>query len=142
MISQLLAKELGLALDINYPGAGARSIDGRTLTTYSFYRIQVQFTDCNLATSAPYKEDFLGADITGCDILLGLPWLRGLNPLINWETDEWEHRDLHRRSQDDLPAVELVEPDEFAAEVVGGERAYVAYIRYEDLSPAAIIGAL
>ena len=45
---------------------------------------------------APYKEIFLVMPVPeGCDILLGLPWLRTTNPDINWNNLTLKNREIN-----------------------------------------------
>ena len=61
---------------------GARTIDGTPIRIYRSHILQVRTVDVDNKVSV-VEETVCGADMFGIDLILGLPWLRSVNPSVD-----------------------------------------------------------
>lgn len=59
------------------------AIDGAPLQTYQTHTTSVRLRD-HTGHETATDQDFLAANITGYELILGMPWLRTQNPDIDW----------------------------------------------------------
>src|SRR2546429_350145 len=89
-ISQLLAVELGLKPTAT-PTPAIRTLNGERLTTYHYYTIPTRLEN-EEGERLEITDEFLGADMVGFDLILGMPWLYNANPDVQWDTGTWKKR--------------------------------------------------
>ena len=117
-ISQLCAKECDLSGDPTH-FTTARLANGAALQTYGSHLILTRIGDTR-GTRREEREQFLAADITDYDLILGTPWLGRHNPRINWREGVWTFPNV-------ASDVQLVEEDAFANLVTAGAHAYAVF---------------
>ena len=84
MISHVLAKEL----DLQGPELGGNrlgSLSGHRIQTYGSFTGKARMSDASGETRA-FSLRVIAADITGFDLILGLPWIRSHRPAVDWST--------------------------------------------------------
>ena len=110
VISHLLAKELELPAD-DTPTHRVNTLAGQPLLTYGWRKAicAVQDTQGRRIES---EVNFLAADISGHDVLLGHPWLKAHDPDIRWSDGSWR---LRSPTTEQGPDIALVGPEEFQA---------------------------
>ena len=110
-ISHLLAKELELCVDAA-PHRRVTTVGGTPLLSYGHRLAPLHLEDAQ-GRSCESEESFLAADIQGCDIILGHPWLFRHDPEVHWRQGTWQ-----LRSPTDAAStpVSLLEPEDFLKE--------------------------
>jgi hypothetical protein len=86
-----------------------RNVDGTPNKTGSITKA------CDLRFQVEKKEmtaTFLVTTLGGEDIILGLPWLRQVNPTINWKEDLITIKQVLTLRQQQQPTVEDIDDDE------------------------------
>ncbi|KAI9780814.1 MAG: hypothetical protein M1816_002650 [Peltula sp. TS41687] len=82
---------LGTKLRLNEATPRVTTIDEIQLQVYGVYRPRIRATD-NSGTTGESHSRLLAASFTGWNIVLGWPWLKELNPDINWRDERWSYR--------------------------------------------------
>lgn len=83
-VSQLLMKESDGLPESGHVPSGLKTVDVTLLMIYGSHKINTRVADRDGIVSET-NGDFLAVDITGrCEVILGLPWLRAAQPVINW----------------------------------------------------------
>lgn len=90
LLNQLWAKEHQLE-PIEAPRS-VKSIDGHRIPFYGRHRIEIDATDFRDVTKST-TQTFNAVGMTKYDAILGIPWLKKVNPLINWRDETWAHRE-------------------------------------------------
>ncbi|KAI9776001.1 MAG: hypothetical protein M1816_005648 [Peltula sp. TS41687] len=85
-ISHLRAAELGIKPRLDEATPRVTTIDETQLQVYGVYRPHIRATDNSGITGESHSR-LLAASFTGWDIVLGWPWLKELNPDINWRDE-------------------------------------------------------
>ncbi|KAI9777423.1 MAG: hypothetical protein M1816_004730 [Peltula sp. TS41687] len=85
-ISHLRIAELGIKPRLDEATPRVTTIDETQLQVYGIYRPRIRATD-NSGTTGESHSRLLAASFTGWDIVLGWPWLKELNPDINWRDE-------------------------------------------------------
>ncbi|KAI9794087.1 MAG: hypothetical protein M1816_006712 [Peltula sp. TS41687] len=88
----LRAAELSIKPRLDEATLRVTTIDETQLQVYGVYRPRIRATD-NSGTTGELHSRLLAASFTGWDIVLGWPWLKDLNPDINWRDECWSYRD-------------------------------------------------
>jgi RNase H-like domain found in reverse transcriptase/Reverse transcriptase (RNA-dependent DNA polymerase) len=101
-----------------------KSIDGHQIVVYGKHEIETHAYD-KRGISDYVEQKFLATDIKEYDMILGFPWLKHVNPEINWKTGEWFYRRV---------PVEGIRED--SAEEFLQEAAKVGHIMVAYVSPA------
>ncbi|EDN09807.1 hypothetical protein HCAG_06974 [Histoplasma mississippiense (nom. inval.)] len=91
-------KRIGPPSQVQYP-------DGRRGYRYGIVNATQRATD-GLGETRESKLSFHSVNLADEDLYLGLPWLRTVNPLIDWKALSWRHRIGDTR-------IEIAEPEEF-----------------------------
>jgi hypothetical protein len=73
--------------------SGLKTLDGTPLMTYFDHALPVGVIDIN-GSERTSKETFVGADMYGVDMILGLPWLSHANPLIRFRERTIVHEEV------------------------------------------------
>jgi hypothetical protein len=89
-ISRLAVKENRLSPDTSGPRA-FRTLSGSSSIIYGTVSIAVQLED-SIGVQQDETIAFRVVDMPGIDIILGWPWLEGVNPAIDWRTRTWRYR--------------------------------------------------
>jgi len=76
----------------------AHTVDGQPIRVYGTHHFIVHARDMR-GESASSMQRFLATDISGYDMILGIPWLTAVNPDIHWKEGRWFYR------TEDPPAV-------------------------------------
>lgn len=90
LISQITVRENAIPGDDNLP-AGLKTLGGNSLRIYQHHRIPISVQDYYNIESLLH-HDIFGADMQNCEMILGLPWLRKVNPGVNWKEDIFAFR--------------------------------------------------
>ncbi|KAI9780499.1 MAG: hypothetical protein M1816_002838 [Peltula sp. TS41687] len=90
--SHLRVAELGIKPRLDKVTPRVTTIDETQLQVYGVYRPRIRATD-NSGSTGEWHSRLLAASFTGWDIVLGWPWLKELNPDINWRDERWSYRD-------------------------------------------------
>ncbi|KAI9778932.1 MAG: hypothetical protein M1816_003797 [Peltula sp. TS41687] len=90
-IGHLQVAELGVKPRLEEATPTVTTIDETQLQVYGVYRLRIGATD-NSGTTGESHSRLLAASFTGRDIVLGWPWLKELNPDINWRDECWSYR--------------------------------------------------
>ncbi|KAI9784868.1 MAG: hypothetical protein M1816_000713 [Peltula sp. TS41687] len=90
-ITHLRVAELGIKPRQEEATPRVTTIDETQLQVYGVYRLRIGATDNSGATGKSHSQ-LLAASFTGRDILLGWPWLKELNPDIDWRDERWSYR--------------------------------------------------
>ena len=117
-LSQLCAKELDL-LPTTQLHPKAKLANGTPLQTYGTHVVETAVTDSQGKTHTEV-EQYLAANITEYDVILGVPWLSRHNPDVEWTTKDWtlKHGTI---------LIELVDKDAFQTLVEETHQAYAAF---------------
>lgn len=86
LIAQDVVKQHGLPGDDNLPN-GRKSLGGFPIQPYQCHNLILKSKDKNGQPSMA-AISVIGADFTGCDVILGIPWLQTVKPTIKWEDGE------------------------------------------------------
>lgn len=74
----------------------ARAVDGHSVNVYGRLTCDVYATDMRGETESTTRR-LISTNIDGYDMILGKKWLRQVNPIIDWEKDEWEYKSRTKR---------------------------------------------
>ncbi|KAI9785429.1 MAG: hypothetical protein M1816_000398 [Peltula sp. TS41687] len=85
-ISHLRVAELGIKPRLDEATPRVTTMDETQLQVYGVYRPRIRATD-NSGTTEELHSRLPAASFTGWDIVLGWPWLKELNPDINWRDE-------------------------------------------------------
>ena len=96
------------------------AVDGRPLSSDGVVRFEV-FTRDSRKRREHSAHDFIATNLQDYDVVLGLPWLRQVNPQVFWPTGEWRHRI-------EYGDLELVKPAELVAHVARNPRETVGAV--------------
>ncbi|KAI9775957.1 MAG: hypothetical protein M1816_005654, partial [Peltula sp. TS41687] len=91
-ISHLRVTEFDIKPRLDEVTPRVTTIDETQLQVYGVYRPRIRATD-NSGSTGELHSRLLAASLTGWDIVLGWPWLKELNPDINWRDERWSYRD-------------------------------------------------
>ena len=94
LISQLLVKLHSIPADFDVR-SGLGTLDGSPLRTYSGHELTFSMTD-DAGEAMTQSSEFLGVDMIGVDVILGLTWLNKINPDIDWSSQRWRYRSVTR----------------------------------------------
>ena len=89
-ISQLVVAEMKLKPSA-VPAPAVRTLNGERLTTYYYHTLPLRMLDAG-GKQLKTADYFLAADIEGFDMVLGMPWLRNIDPDIQWTEGTWAQR--------------------------------------------------
>jgi hypothetical protein len=89
-ISHLLVAELQLPNE--QAAVRVRTIGGQPLKVYGTHHADTVVTD-ELGTTKKTKHRYLAVEVVDYDLILGIDWLREVNPDIDWSTLTWHLRD-------------------------------------------------
>lgn len=90
-LSHMRAKEMDITYDQADKAPVIRTLGGDRLQTYGFVSAKVRLRDSQ-GMEVVRQQEFLVATITGYDLVLGMPWLRDVDPLIRWTNGYWSTR--------------------------------------------------
>ena len=103
LIAQDLVKEHDIPGDDEVPSLTAAN--GGGLRLYNRHQVAIETYGHNGSWTSDAITIF-GANITGCKLMLGMPWIRKAKPAFNWDTDKisftrgpWVDQDLTLRSK-------------------------------------------
>ena len=82
---------LQLGLKGTVPNTVGRAVDGREIVVYGRHSVPLQATDSEGHTVL-YQQELLATDIEGFDVILGMNWLKRLDPIINFRDGTWTIR--------------------------------------------------
>jgi hypothetical protein len=89
LVSQLFVKEAGWQLRPD--GAPpVEAADGRRMLVYGTLKITTNTADRD-AKSQKRQDEYVSADISNYDMILGEPWLQTRNPDIDWDNKTWAY---------------------------------------------------
>ena len=91
-ISHLRAAEMGIKPRLHEEAPRVTTIDETQFQVYGVYRPRIRASDHSGTTGESHSR-LLAASFTDWDIILGWPWLKELNPDINWRDERWSYRD-------------------------------------------------
>ncbi len=69
----------------------AHAVDGRAINVYGEHTFRVYATDTR-GTCYSMDHDFAATDVQDADLILGYPWLRDVQPEIDWRQGAWNDR--------------------------------------------------
>lgn len=107
-ISRAFVKESDLTIAGEGPGL-VKSIHEKEEVCYGTVKLPAQFTD---STQRQRRDELecLVIDMPGLDIVLGYPWLEGVNPVIDWRERSWRFRY-------NLQNIQIIKPQNFKKEL-------------------------
>jgi hypothetical protein len=70
------------------PAPAVRTLNGERLTTYYYHTLPLRMLGAG-GKQLKMADYFLAADIEGFDMVLGIPWLRNIDPDIQWTEGTW-----------------------------------------------------
>ena len=105
-----------------------KAIDGRVVRTYGQHHVDIKVEDSSGLTRTSGHTLYV-VDIDGYDMILGMPWLREINPDIDWVAGRFRYR-THAL----VKGVDTMSPHEAYESLVAGCAAY--WIDHQD-APSA-----
>ena len=94
LISRPLAKAFGFKLE-STPLGIVEGLQGDPGPIYGIISTEALITD-SVGQQKPTKRQLYIVDMPGIDIILGIPWLKETNPVVDWATAQWRyHYDLN-----------------------------------------------
>ena len=90
-LSQIKVKEAALRIPVESPPPSElKTQDGTPLQTYHNHTLQVGIFD-DKGVEVRADQTFVGADMFGVDMILGIPWLDQVDPVIRWHERKLFH---------------------------------------------------
>jgi transposase InsO family protein len=118
-ISQRAVVRLGLKPTEKSPLACA--VNGGRISTYGIHTCETHAIDAE-GEDGSSTTSFLATDIQGFDAILGFPWLKQVNPIVDWAKGSWTYRPFQVDGALEHKAAK------FMKEVRRAGRMYIAYI--------------
>ena len=87
LLAQSLVKEYYILRDDNLP-LGLKTLSGHPLHIFQCYDILMQVRNMQ-GKNLIKQQEFLGANMADCDMILDLPWLIVLKTYVEWEIEEF-----------------------------------------------------
>ena len=120
--------------------ARVKTVNGHPVSLYGRHALETYASDARGRTGYT-EQKFLATDIVGYDMILGFPWLKAVNPEIDWKTNEWRYREVR------VDGIEEVSAKEFLAEAEQAGSMMVAFMSPvididEHTSACSFIGAV
>ena len=88
-IAQMTVKELRLEPKERWIYR-VSAIDEHPLQTFGVYYLEIEVRDQE-GIPVTFTERMVAAIIAGYDVILGKPWLKQHNPIVDWEFDLWTY---------------------------------------------------
>jgi transposase InsO family protein len=76
----------------------AHTVDGSPVRVYGRHTIVTRATDMR-GVSMDSRQSYIATDIRRYDMILGFPWLKAMNPDIDWDRGTWEYRASRQRDK-------------------------------------------
>jgi transposase InsO family protein len=121
-ISQLVVKDLELPLK-PYQG-GAHGVAGHPLHIYGLAQAPVTAVD-KRGASGTHTMPFISTNLKGFDVILGMPWLREVDPSVSWKEGSWAYR------PEGLSGIEEATLADIQKAERSGERVYAVWVTPE-----------
>jgi len=93
-----------------------KALDGHQIQSYGARKLMLSTTDDNQLTRQTMHV-FEAVSIEGYDIILGLPWLRATNPIMDWQARTWTYREATK--------VEIMHPSRAVKKILKGNAAFI-----------------
>lgn len=107
-----------LSLPVGISPRRVKAIDGHRVRSYGMVSSDLRIQDRE-GTTRVHNSTLHVVDLSGYDIILGMPWLRITNPDIDWEVAAFKYRTF---ISDD--GVAIMAPHEAHEEILAGATAY------------------
>ncbi|KAI9777312.1 MAG: hypothetical protein M1816_004800, partial [Peltula sp. TS41687] len=88
-MAQMIVKEWRLEPKERWMSKVA-AIDEHPVQTFGVHYLEMKIADKQGTTVTP-TERVIAANITGYELILGKPWLKRYNPIIDWEHHSWAY---------------------------------------------------
>ena len=88
-VAQMTVKEFGLEPKKRWVHK-VSAIDEHPLQTFGAHYLEMEVRDRE-GTPVTSTERMVAASIAGYDVILGKPWLKRHNPIVDWEVDLWTY---------------------------------------------------
>jgi hypothetical protein len=89
-ISQAIVLEERIALERTT--TRVNGVGGQDVTVYGRGPIEAHASDARGVTRGT-RHPFYAANLVGFELILGMPWLKSVNPEVNWANREWVYRE-------------------------------------------------
>ena len=111
-----------------------RTIDGCITHSFGTMNIVVGATDA-LGETRAMKHTFKAISLSSYDIVLGYPWLKTVNPDIDWSEDHFQFRVLkeqpieeYMRGEDDVETAVSLSAEDAITKILAGAVVYILHI--------------
>ena len=135
-ISQMLIAEMG-AQPVS-TNVRVRTVAGQSIRVYGKHRLDTYATDMRHARRK-YATEFIATDIVSHEAILGLPWLREVNPDVDWRKGTWRFREDCESQVIQVSLTELLsDHDETALGVILVQPVDESHMEVEGVTLAAL----
>lgn len=102
-----------------------KALNGHTIRSYGTQSLVMRATDAE-GSAHEHKIRGQAVRMKGYDLILGFPWLKQINPDIDWRQTNWRYR--HKVISDGDSGIEIVDAETITNEVLAGAEAYTMTI--------------